>query len=246
MSKIKFGTDGWRAVISDDFTFENVKIVAQAMADYVRSQKSEDRRQKAEDRRQKTEGRRQKAEGRRQNVQLQTSSGGRVPRQSRCHCQVLFAVPLRPHRQSQGLWLRRSASRVRSSHTVAGRDDVKCVPASARRGRADTLAPARSTPGRTKGGDRSERTRGLTRRRCSVLLGVPAGTAHRSSEPTAANPPPRGRPATTAALLRTHDASGSRQTIRCPGRGALPDRDDRAAGVARDALHALPHLLQHR
>ena len=61
MSKIKFGTDGWRAVISDDFTFENVKIVAQAMADYVRSQKSEDRRQKAEGRRQKTEGRRQKS-----------------------------------------------------------------------------------------------------------------------------------------------------------------------------------------
>ena len=39
MSRIKFGTDGWRAVISDDFTFENVKIVAQAIADYVKSQK---------------------------------------------------------------------------------------------------------------------------------------------------------------------------------------------------------------
>lgn len=35
MSKIKFGTDGWRAVISEDFTFENVKKVAQAMADYI-------------------------------------------------------------------------------------------------------------------------------------------------------------------------------------------------------------------
>lgn len=32
---IKFGTDGWRAVIAEDFTFENVKIVAQAIADYV-------------------------------------------------------------------------------------------------------------------------------------------------------------------------------------------------------------------
>jgi alpha-D-glucose phosphate-specific phosphoglucomutase len=40
MSRIKFGTDGWRAVISEDFTFENVKIVAQAIADYVKSQKS--------------------------------------------------------------------------------------------------------------------------------------------------------------------------------------------------------------
>ncbi len=32
---IAFGTDGWRAVISDTFTFENVRIVAQAIADYV-------------------------------------------------------------------------------------------------------------------------------------------------------------------------------------------------------------------
>src|SRR5208283_899295 len=34
-SQIKFGTDGWRAVISDTFTFENVRIVAQAVADWV-------------------------------------------------------------------------------------------------------------------------------------------------------------------------------------------------------------------
>jgi alpha-D-glucose phosphate-specific phosphoglucomutase len=32
---IRFGTDGWRAVISDEFTFENVRHVAQAIADYV-------------------------------------------------------------------------------------------------------------------------------------------------------------------------------------------------------------------
>ncbi len=32
---IKFGTDGWRAVISEEFTFDNVKIVAQAMADFI-------------------------------------------------------------------------------------------------------------------------------------------------------------------------------------------------------------------
>ena len=36
MSKIKFGTDGWRAVISDDFTFENVRIVAQAISDFLK------------------------------------------------------------------------------------------------------------------------------------------------------------------------------------------------------------------
>jgi len=32
---IKFGTDGWRAVISDEFTFANVRHVARAIADYV-------------------------------------------------------------------------------------------------------------------------------------------------------------------------------------------------------------------
>ena len=31
-TKIKFGTDGWRAVIADEFTFENVERVAQATA----------------------------------------------------------------------------------------------------------------------------------------------------------------------------------------------------------------------
>lgn len=39
---IKFGTDGWRGVIADDFTFENVRRVARAIAAYVR--KNEDHR----------------------------------------------------------------------------------------------------------------------------------------------------------------------------------------------------------
>jgi len=34
---IKFGTDGWRAVIAEDFTFANVSRVAQATADYWQS-----------------------------------------------------------------------------------------------------------------------------------------------------------------------------------------------------------------
>jgi phosphomannomutase len=34
---IHFGTDGWRAVISDTFTFDNLRIVAQAIADAVES-----------------------------------------------------------------------------------------------------------------------------------------------------------------------------------------------------------------
>jgi phosphomannomutase len=33
-TQIKFGTDGWRGRIADNFTFENVRIVAQAIADY--------------------------------------------------------------------------------------------------------------------------------------------------------------------------------------------------------------------
>ena len=32
ISKIKFGTDGWRAIIADDYTVENVKRVAYATA----------------------------------------------------------------------------------------------------------------------------------------------------------------------------------------------------------------------
>ena len=34
-SAVKFGTDGWRAVIADDFTFANVRIAAAAIANYV-------------------------------------------------------------------------------------------------------------------------------------------------------------------------------------------------------------------
>ncbi|HET7103639.1 MAG TPA: phosphoglucomutase/phosphomannomutase family protein, partial [Terracidiphilus sp.] len=35
--QIKFGTDGWRAVIADDFTFANVRIAADAIAAYVQA-----------------------------------------------------------------------------------------------------------------------------------------------------------------------------------------------------------------
>lgn len=33
---IRFGTDGWRGIIAEDFTFDNVRICAQAVADYVK------------------------------------------------------------------------------------------------------------------------------------------------------------------------------------------------------------------
>ncbi len=35
MSAIRFGTDGWRGVIADDFTFDNVRRVAYAIARYI-------------------------------------------------------------------------------------------------------------------------------------------------------------------------------------------------------------------
>ncbi len=38
MDKIKFGTDGWRGVIAEDFTFANVRRVAAAIAEYVREE----------------------------------------------------------------------------------------------------------------------------------------------------------------------------------------------------------------
>jgi len=39
-AQIKFGTDGWRAVIAREFTFANVERVAQAYADYLSSESS--------------------------------------------------------------------------------------------------------------------------------------------------------------------------------------------------------------
>ncbi|MCM8770922.1 MAG: phosphoglucomutase/phosphomannomutase family protein [Candidatus Omnitrophica bacterium] len=39
MHEIKFGTDGWRGIMSDDFTFENVIRVTQAIADYYKKTK---------------------------------------------------------------------------------------------------------------------------------------------------------------------------------------------------------------
>jgi phosphomannomutase len=38
LDKIRFGTDGWRGVIGDDFTFANVRRVSSAIAEYVRAE----------------------------------------------------------------------------------------------------------------------------------------------------------------------------------------------------------------
>jgi phosphomannomutase len=41
--RIRFGTDGWRAIIGDDYTYENVGYCAQGWADYLRSRNDTDR-----------------------------------------------------------------------------------------------------------------------------------------------------------------------------------------------------------
>ena len=42
MTDIKFGTDGWRGLIAEDFTFDNVRRVAGAIASHVlKHEKSE-------------------------------------------------------------------------------------------------------------------------------------------------------------------------------------------------------------
>lgn len=37
MTDIRFGTDGWRAVIADSFTYENVRLVSQAYSDFLKA-----------------------------------------------------------------------------------------------------------------------------------------------------------------------------------------------------------------
>src|SRR4030065_412509 len=38
MRPIRFGTEGWRAVLADDYTFDNVRIVARAAAQWFKGQ----------------------------------------------------------------------------------------------------------------------------------------------------------------------------------------------------------------
>jgi len=39
MDSIKFGTSGWRAIVAEDFTVRNIRIVCQGIAQYLRQQK---------------------------------------------------------------------------------------------------------------------------------------------------------------------------------------------------------------
>ena len=43
MNQIKFGTSGWRGILAEDFTLENVRIVTQAIADFLHADKSADK-----------------------------------------------------------------------------------------------------------------------------------------------------------------------------------------------------------
>ena len=38
MGAIKFGTDGWRGIIGEDFTLENVKFLSEALSNYIKNQ----------------------------------------------------------------------------------------------------------------------------------------------------------------------------------------------------------------
>src|SRR3990170_6301908 len=42
-SPIKFGTDGWRGVIAEDFTFANVRVCAQSVAQFLKAHGLADR-----------------------------------------------------------------------------------------------------------------------------------------------------------------------------------------------------------
>ena len=39
-TQIKFGTSGWRAIVAKDFTFDNVRLVTQSIANYVKKGKA--------------------------------------------------------------------------------------------------------------------------------------------------------------------------------------------------------------
>ena len=39
--QIKFGTDGWRGVMADDFTYQTVRYAAQGVAEYMLSRRRE-------------------------------------------------------------------------------------------------------------------------------------------------------------------------------------------------------------
>ena len=43
MTTIKFGTSGWRGIIADELTFQNVRVVGRAISDYVREEELQEK-----------------------------------------------------------------------------------------------------------------------------------------------------------------------------------------------------------
>jgi phosphoglucomutase len=43
MSRISFGTSGWRGIFCEDFTLDNVRVITQAIADHLRAEHKEDK-----------------------------------------------------------------------------------------------------------------------------------------------------------------------------------------------------------
>src|SRR5437588_214034 len=39
--KVRFGTDGWRGIVADDFTYETLRYVAQGVAEYLLTRPAE-------------------------------------------------------------------------------------------------------------------------------------------------------------------------------------------------------------
>ena len=42
MTDIQFGTDGWRGIIGEDFTFANIRLAARAIARRIRAEAGDD------------------------------------------------------------------------------------------------------------------------------------------------------------------------------------------------------------
>ncbi|HEY5973785.1 MAG TPA: phosphoglucomutase/phosphomannomutase family protein, partial [Geobacteraceae bacterium] len=43
MGRIAFGTSGWRGILCEDFTFDNIKVVIQAIADHIKAGPEQDK-----------------------------------------------------------------------------------------------------------------------------------------------------------------------------------------------------------
>lgn len=82
LTPIRFGTDGWRAVIAEDYTFANVERVAQAYADYLqreaKTNETSDAKEGAQNTTRETNDDSRRADGK--NIASHHASSARAPR----------------------------------------------------------------------------------------------------------------------------------------------------------------------